>query len=38
MNRLAELTSQAKDAQRRGDAALERRLVREIVETRKQVD
>ena len=35
---LAELQMQAEDAMRRGDIELERKLVREILVTRKQVD
>jgi DNA primase len=37
-SRLVQLQKQAQDARRRGDVALERRLVREILTTRRQVD
>lgn len=37
-SRLVQLQNQAYDARRRGDVALERRLVREILTTRRQVD
>lgn len=37
-SQLAQLQKQAYDAKRRGDAALERQLVREILRTRRQVD
>jgi restriction endonuclease Mrr len=37
-SRLALLQRRAVDAKRRGDAALERELVREILTTRRQVD
>lgn len=37
-SRLAELQRRAEEAKRRGEGDLERRLVREILETRKQVD
>lgn len=37
-SRLVQLQKQAYDARRRGDVALERRLVREILTTRRQVD
>jgi hypothetical protein len=37
-SRLVQLQKQAYDAKRRGDVALERQLVREILTTRRQVD
>jgi DNA primase len=37
-SRLVQLQKQAQDARRRGDVALERRLFREILTTRRQVD